>query len=283
MEFIKATSGGHEFEPAYEVERAQIIRAFEAFLAGSSAEFELKESDAIKGNVHEWDDYFRIDVGVYFKDIELIRALKHQSVENLVGIFDRWRQSTNTFEQDVALEIRAAGKNYIDSYLEFVARIARGDSAALFNSPIMSNVVESMLHCLPKEMPPEESSQVITRFFVSDHFAQIPYQWLSARMFAKLNDMIRHGAFNDRESAQQRLSGFYYDVKHVATYAPYCDAFVMDKPMAALVADPRVALGDRYSVKVFSLNNWDELFTWLDAFETGMTAEHKAGLSAAYP
>jgi len=75
MEFIKATSSGHEFEPAYEVERAQIIRAFEAFLAGSSAEFELKESDAIKGNVHEWDDYFRIDVGVYFKDIELIRAL----------------------------------------------------------------------------------------------------------------------------------------------------------------------------------------------------------------
>lgn len=283
MEFIKATSGGHEFQPAYEVERTQIIRAFQAFLAGSSAEFELKESDAIEGNIHEWDDYYRIDIGVYFKDIEVIRALKHQSIENLVSLFDRWRQSTNTFEQDVALEIWAAGQNYIDSYLEFAARIARGDSAALFNAPIMSKVVESMLHCVPKETSPEERLKEVARFFVSDHFAQIPYQWLSARMFAKLGDMIRHGAFNDRESAQQRLSGFYYDVKHVATYASYCDAFVMDKPMAALVADPRVGLGDRFSVKVFSLNNWDELFTWLDALETGMTVEHKAGLSAAYP
>lgn len=283
MEFIKATSSGHEFEPTYEVEQTQIARAFEAFLAGSSAQFELKESDAIEGNVHEWDDYFRIDVGFYFKNIEMVRDLKRRAVEELVDTFGRWRQSTNTFEQDVALEIRAAGQNYIDSYLEFAARIARGDPAALFNSPIMSKVVESMLHCLPKETPLEEGLKKVARFFVSDHFAQIPYQWLSARMFAKLNDMIRHGAFNDRESAQQRLSGFYYDVKHVATYAPYCDAFVMDKPMAALVADPPVGLGDRYSVKVFSLNNWDELFTWLDTLETGMTAEHKAGLSAAYP
>ena len=94
MEFIKATSSGHEFEPAYEVERSQIIRAFQAFLAGGSAEIERKERDAIEGNVHEWDDYFRIDVGVYFKDIELIRALKRQSVENLLGIFDRWRQNS---------------------------------------------------------------------------------------------------------------------------------------------------------------------------------------------
>jgi hypothetical protein len=36
MEFIKATSRGHEFKPAYDVEETQIIRAFEGFLAGSS-------------------------------------------------------------------------------------------------------------------------------------------------------------------------------------------------------------------------------------------------------
>ncbi len=45
MEFIKATSRGHEFEPAYDVERTQIIRAFQAFLADGPSDFAIEESD----------------------------------------------------------------------------------------------------------------------------------------------------------------------------------------------------------------------------------------------
>jgi len=88
MDFIKATSGGHQFEPAYEVERNQVTKAFQTFLDGGPIEFKVEERDAIEGNVHEWDDYFRIDVGFYFKDIELIRSLKRQAVENLVSTFE---------------------------------------------------------------------------------------------------------------------------------------------------------------------------------------------------
>ena len=283
LEFIKSTSRGYEFEPAYKVEETQIIRAFQAFLRVCSPEFELEEHDAIEGNIHEWDDYIRIDVGRYIGDIELARDLKRQSVEGLVDLFESWRKSKATFDQDVAVELRDAGKGYIDSYLEFAARIARGDYDALFNSPIMSSVVQSMLHCIPKETPPEEHLRQVARFFVSDHFTQIPRQWLSARMYATQKDYVKHGAFPNRENALEDLSGFFYDVTHVTTYAPYCDAFVMDKAMAHLVADKRVGLEERCGVKVFSLNNWDELFTWLDTIEAGMTEEHKAGLLAAYP
>jgi hypothetical protein len=61
-------------------------------------------------------------------------------------------------------------------------------------------------------------------------------------------------------------------------------AFVMDQPMAELVAQQTVALEQRYAVKVFSLNNWDDLFLWLDGIEgQGMTDEHKRGLEAADP
>lgn len=41
MEFIKATSRGHKFEPSYDVEQTQIVRAFQAHLRGESASFEL--------------------------------------------------------------------------------------------------------------------------------------------------------------------------------------------------------------------------------------------------
>lgn len=283
MEFIKATSRGHEFAPAYDVERTQIIRAFQAFLAGRSPEFTLEERDVVEGDIHEWDDYFRIDVGRYIGDIELMRDLKRQSIEELVDAFDGWRKSTNTIDQDVALEIRAAGKGYLDAYFQYATRLAGGDYTALFNSPIISTVVQHMLYCLPKETQPEERLRQVTSFFISRYFAEIPYQWLSARMFATLKDMVKRGAYANREEAIQRLSGFFHDVKHIATYAPYCDAFIMDQPMAALVADPHVGLEKRYGVRVYSLNTWDGLLAWLDTVEAEMSDDHKAGLSAAYP
>lgn len=283
MEFIKATSRGHEFEPAYVVEQTQIIRAFQAFLSGHSPEFALEERDVVKGDIHKWDDYFRIDVGRHIGDIELMRDLKRQSIEELVDAFDGWRQSTNVFDQDVALEIRTAGKGYLDSYFQYAARLAGGDYDALFDSPIMSKVVQHMLYCLPEETQPEKRLKQVASFFISNHFAEIPYQWLSTRMFATLKDMVKRGAYANSERALQRLSGFFHDVKHIGTYAPYCDAFIMDQPMAVLVADPHVGLEKRYGVKAYSLNTWDALFAWLDTVEAEMTDDHKAGLSAAYP
>jgi hypothetical protein len=282
MEFIKVTSRGHELKPAYDVEETQILKAFEAFLAGGPPKFALEDDDAVEDDIHEWDDYVWIDVGRYIGDIELIRGLKRQTVEELVDVFKSWRQSTNTFEQDVAVELQAGRKGYIDSYFKYAGRVAGGDYAAVIDSPTMSTVVQSMLHCLPKDTPPEEGLKQVARFFTSEHFTQIPYQWITTRMFATLKDMVKRGAYTSRENSIQRLGGFFQDVNHVAMYAPYCDAFVMDQAMAALVADPHMRLEDRYSVRVFSLNNWDELLIWLDTLETGMTDEHRAGLSAAY-
>jgi hypothetical protein len=57
----------------------------------------------------------------------------------------------------------------------------------------------------------------------------------------------------------------------------------MDKAMAHVVADPRINLGGRFGVKVFSLNNWDEFLTWLGDIEGGMSEEYRAALSAVYP
>lgn len=283
MEFIEATSRGHEFKPAYDVEQTQIATAFRASLAGKPPAFALDQRDAVEGDIHGWDDYFRIDVGRYMGDIELKRDLKRQSVEDLVDAFPTWRQSTNTFDEDVAIEMRDAARGYIDSYLKYATRIADGDYAALVDSPIMSMVVQSLLHCLPDEMPPEARLTQVGTFLSSPHFSETPYQWLSARIYATLKDMVKRGAYINRDNALQRLGGFFQDVNHVSTYAPYCHGFVMDQAMASLMADPHVNLENRYGVRVFSLNNWDQLFAWLDTLEAGMTEEHRAGLSAAYP
>lgn len=170
----------------------------------------------------------------------------------------------------------------MDAYSQYAIRVASGDYMALIDSPIMSTVVESMLYCLPSDTSPESSFKQIGRFFASEHFAAVPEQLLSARIFAVLKDMVKRGAYTNRENALNTLSGFFQDVRHISTYAPYCNGFVMDKAMASIVADPRVRLESTFGVKVFSVSNWDELLAWLDHLKAGMTDEHKAGLRAAY-
>lgn len=283
FEFIKSSSRGHQFKPTYDIEREQVLNAFEAWLAGDPSAYEVDRREALERNVDQWDSYFRIDVDRYRGDIELIRTLKQQTVADLVDVFPQWRQSTSTFEEDVALETRDAGRIYLDAYFKYVTRIGQRDYKALIDSPIISLVVQHMVHYLPKEMAPEEQLRKCVEFFASEHFAAHPFHDIEARSFATLKAMVKNGAYTNRNSALERLSGFFYDLKHIATYAPYCQAFVMDQPMAGLMAQPTVALERRYGVRVFSLNNWDELMAWLDSLEGDMSDEHKAGLRAAYP
>ncbi|WP_216669700.1 hypothetical protein [Corallococcus exiguus] len=284
LQFIKATARGVEFEPAYEVEHTQLVKAFRAWLAGELAPYRLEPSDALSDGIHGWDSYLRIDVSKYVSNIDLIRDLKRQSTEALVDLFDKWRGSKASFEDDLKAEYAAAGKTYMDSYLQYVMRIARGDHAAMLDAPINSMAVQSMLQVIPSEIPADQRLGKCFEFLLSDHFKETPCQWINAHMFVTLKMMVKEGAYTKREKALKRLGGFFFDTKHIATYAPYVDAFVMDQPMAELVTRPTMALEPRYNMKVFNLNNWGDLLAWLEGIEAaGMTGEHRAALAVAYP
>ncbi|WP_115687639.1 hypothetical protein [Cupriavidus taiwanensis] len=282
MDFIKRTSSGHEFEPDYDIERVQILKAFQAFLSGGPSEYVLEEDDVLNENVHTWQDYIFIDVPGYFKDVEQIRELKADAVAQLVSLFDGWQRADTTFEEDVAAELRAAPKVYIEPYVEMLTEMAKGNFMVYMNAPIVTTVVESMRHCLPKVMPLREQLQRCAQFFQSEHFAQIPYQYMSARMFAALKHQVKHGAYANREDAKRRLSGVFYDVKHISLFGPYCDAITVDGPMAGLVRQPTVGLEARYGTKVFSVGTFDALEAWCDELSEGVSDDHRRGLADAY-
>jgi len=283
LAFIKEVSRGSEFHPDYAVETTQVTKAWSAFLKGEPAEYVLESDDAIEGALDAWDDYYRIDVGGYYKDVELTRSLKGQAVDGLINLFDQWRVSTQTFEQDVALEMLDGAKNYLDTYITMVNRIAQGDVNALLDSPIVTQVIEQMLHWLPKDQPLDQQLKRCAEFFRSEHFQQVPNLWISARMYATLKAMVKRGAYANPEEARKRLSGVFEDIKHISLYAPYCNAFFMDQPMADLVRQPGIDLQGRYGVRVFSLNNLAQFFEWIDELERGMSDDHKSGIEAAYP
>lgn len=283
MEFIKDTARGMKFAPAYQVERAQIVRAFNAYVSNAPFDDPQNRKEAIRGELDQWDNYFRIDVGTYTSDIELKRRLKNESVERLIALLDDWERSLETFEQYVAFELRESGKLYLQAFLEMARRVAEGDLLAITDSPIAATVVEHMLQVLPLTVQGGDRIERCIEFFRSPYFASVPSEWISAHLFATLREMVKRGAYSNRDKAKEKIGGIFGDISHISMYAPYCDAFVMDTPMAEIVRQPEVSLKDKYGVKVFSLRNWDELFTWLDDLEAGMSDEHKAAHAAVYP
>lgn len=283
MRFIEHTARGVEFKSTYEVEHTQAYEGFRAFLDGAVPLYQRRQDDAISSaDAHEWHNYVYIRVGGYRGDVELIRKLKQQAVQMLVSIFDEWAQSKSTFDEDVRLEIADAARNYMQQYLKYITRLWNGDFAATFDAPIISQCVQTLLHALPEDTSPDDSLTALNDYFASQHFAELPCEWLSSRIFASLKAMVREGAFANREKAAEKLGGVFYDVKHIATYAPYSDAIFVDNQMANLVGSPKVGLTNRFGTKVFSLNTLDVFMAWLDSIEEEMTAEHAEALERAY-
>ena len=75
-EFIKRTSRGRKFYPAYKVRHTQISRGFERFLAATETSCPIEARDAMPRELNDWDDYFRFGVRRAFDNIELTRKLK---------------------------------------------------------------------------------------------------------------------------------------------------------------------------------------------------------------
>lgn len=283
LDFVKATSRGHEFSAQFNVEHTQVYKAFEAFLRGKPVAYLRVRDDVLEDDIDVWDGYFRIDIARFQRDRDDLKAAKKRLVEGLVELFPRWRASTNKFEEDVRLEDHAAGRQYLVKYAEYVQRLVEGDFAVMTNGHVDSLVVETLRRFIPRDVPQRDAMPLIVEFFGSDHFRDIPHRYVASRMFATLKKLVKEGAYQNAEAARGKLSGFYSDVDHIATYAPYCDAFLMDRAMAEMVNRPTVALSEKYGVKVFSRANWNEMHAWFDELEAIVTPEHKAALEIAYP
>jgi hypothetical protein len=282
VKFIQRIARGHHFEPYYRVEQMQILKAFQAYLANAPASYKKEERDALPSSVHDWDGDYSVSVFRAASDIERKRGFKQRAVEELVNTLTNWAASKNTFEQDMALELRDSARFLIESYAKKTARLRAGDFSVLFDSPISASVVEAMVYVLSVKKMQGDDARVIHSFFQSEHFAEVPSQQLTARLFSTFKQRVREGAYRNPEKARQELSGFLFDVQHAA-YVPYCDAFFTDRFMADLLNDKNVGAEHSFGCKVFSISNTAKFFSWLEDVKSRMTADHADGLTWAYP
>jgi len=283
VKFIQRVSRGHYFEPYYRIEQTQILKAFQAYLAGAPASYIKEERDALPSSVHGWDGLYSVSVFREASNVDRKSGFKQQAIKELVNTLGNWAASKSTFEQDMELELRDSARILIESYAKKVTRLWHGDFSALLDSPIDASVVEAMVYVLSVIKMQEDAARAIPSFFASKHFAEVPSQQLSARLFSAFKKRVREGAYPDPEKARKKLSGFLFDIQHAATYVPYCDAFFTERFMADLLNDKLVSAEQTFGCKVFSVSTTAEFFGWLEDVKSRMTADHADGLTWAYP
>jgi hypothetical protein len=285
MSFIQRVARGHHLEPYYRIEQTQILKAFQAYLADAPSTYINDESDAIPSSIHEWDGDYSISVFRAASGVDRKREFKRQAVEELVKTLSIWAASKNTFEQDMSLELTDSARILMESYAKKTARLWSGDFSALIDSPVRASVVEAMMYLLSAKEMHQDALRIMPAFFASRHFAEVPSQQLSARLFSTFKERVRKDKrmHSDSEKAREKLSGFLFDVQHAATYVPYCNAFFTDRFMADLLNDKHVGAEKIFGCKIFSVSRMTEFFIWLEDVKSRMTADHADGLGWAYP
>jgi hypothetical protein len=283
VQFIQRVARGHHFEAYYRVEETQILKAFQAYLANEPTTYIKEERDALPSSVHDWDGDYSVSVFRAASGVDRKRQFKERAIDELVNTLSNWAASKNTFEQDMELELTDAGRILMEQYAKKTGRLWAGDFSALVDSPISASVVEDMVYILSVKKMEGDAARVIPAFFRSKHFAKVPSQQLSARLFSTFKKRVREGAYPNPDKAREKLSGFLFDVQHAATYVPYCDAFFTDRFMADLLNDKHVHAEQTFGCKVFSVSKTAQFFGWLEDVKSRMTADHADGLTWAYP
>lgn len=282
-EFIKQTARGHEFSPDYSIKENQLATSFSNFLQSNNEYFLTKDRHAFDENIHSWNDYYWVDIRPYLGDIEEIRRGKDEVVSALVDIFDYWRRSKATFEEDQRSEALGYAKSLLKQYVDGLSRLATSKFQEYFNLPIESRFIRKLLYFDEDKLSYEDRIKRIKAFLVSDYFVNTPYINISCQLFAVLRKLVRNGAYTNKEKAKEKLAGLYYDIDFVSIYGPYCDAMFVDRVMMTWLLDRDVNISNRYSFSVFSAERWDEFHQYLNNLDENISEEVDLFLKLAYP
>ena len=190
FEFIKQTARGHEFSTTYSIKEKQLVNSFSNFLQSNNDHFSIKENHAFNDNIHAWDDYFWIDIRPYIGDIDEIRKGKDESVSSLADIFDGWRHSVATFEEDRRSEAIGYADSLLKQYIEGITKLAENGPQEYFNLSIESQYVRNLLYFDKDELSYKDRIKRVTTFLLSDYFVNTPYIDISCQLFAVLRKLV---------------------------------------------------------------------------------------------
>jgi len=127
-----------------------------------------------------------------------------------------------------------------------------------------------------RSIPPERANTEVERFLRSESPGRTPFAQLASDVFASI------GWLAERSQCPKIDDGMIDDVQAFAAYAPFCDAFTIDRHFAHVLRTPPMTNLLPSDTAIFAANELGRLESWLIAVESGAPAGHFDLLSTIY-
>jgi hypothetical protein len=268
-------AGDNQFRSQEDIEKRQLARALRANLGcKDSKPTEVCEDDAFERSPHRWSDIVNVYVDFPYNE-ELIAGLKaakesfHLSMQ---AMCERWRANPVAFDEQVELEA-SAFRATVQLYRQQTG--GNPDRYGWFGSLLELDVVDWLVSTVQAIAPDETNPlDVVERFANSQQFRDTPCIYLRTRIWAKIAELV----LNPKGPRKPRASDGY-DASVLASYAPYCQAMLIDGGFREIAIDSRIDVEQRFGTKVFSEQNKDAFLCYLDELERAVPHEHWRNLA----
>lgn len=217
----------------------------------------LTRREALVANPNQWADHvMRLRIGARWgkvsDEIARARELRASADANLRSDAERWATQRKRSFKERFIEQQKIGTH------AFTESVKLGPLGSI------AGVAIDIFHDLrTRSTTLDEAQRAFNKFLASEPFLSVPYNQLSAALFAAIARKVAGGQRPDRING-----GHWLDVSTIAAYAPYCDAMCVDGYFADLLLDADVTSYFRpFSCRFFSYQTKDAFLAYLKDLE----------------
>jgi hypothetical protein len=251
-------SGDSRFVNHEQVKRDQLYASFCAWLDGAETEFPGRDSVLrLRGGwpaLLQVGSTYALDAG----EVEAVRTVRLSNSGSLQREAEAWASESRTFDERRDEQLAAYGPGYLPVH-------PLGELYALTRHALAE-----------RSVGPERWGSEVERFLHSDAPRATPFAQLASDVLSSIGWLAEHsqGAKVD--------AGTRDDVQAFATYAPFCDAFTVDRRFAHLLRTAPMAERLPSGLAIFAASELDRLEEWLIGVERTAPPGHFEVVRATY-
>jgi hypothetical protein len=242
-----------------QVKREQLYASFCAWLDGAEAAFPVREE--VLRLRDGWPDLLQVS-STYALDaveIDAIRSGRLVSRDDFQAHAQAWASQTRTFTERRAEQLAAYGPSY---------RSARRP---------MSELWVLTRHAMDeRSIAPDRWAHEVEQFLCSEGPRRTPFAQLASGVLASMGWLAEHSQGITADT------GTRDDVQAFATYAPFCDAFTVDRRFAHILRKTPMAQYLPAELTIFAANELSSLENWLIEIERTAPPGHFELVSDIY-
>jgi hypothetical protein len=241
------------------VKRHQLYASFCAWLDGVEPVFPGR--DDVLTIRKGWPDLLQVTSSYRPEpaEVESLRARRRSRGGRLQRHVEKWAsEKPRTFDERREEQLAAYGPS-------FLPVLPLSDLYALTSRAL-----------LDRSLPSEQTSVEVERFLRAELPGQTPFARLASDVFASI------GWLAERSQCPKVDDGMIDDIQAFAAYAPFCDAFTVDRRFAHVLHQSPMRDRLPSNTAIISSNALDRLESWLFDAETDAPAGHFDLISRVY-